>query len=59
MRDWDSLTLAEQTLLRGGARNALPAWSPEHYSYVRSPEVSTLHGPTAMRSPKAKGTALR
>ncbi|SEM31405.1 hypothetical protein [Streptacidiphilus jiangxiensis] len=35
MRDWDSLTLAEQTLLRGGARNALPAWSPEHYSTAR------------------------
>ncbi|MEY9847936.1 hypothetical protein [Streptacidiphilus sp. MAP5-3] len=32
VRDWDSLTLAEQTLLRAGARNLLAAWTPEHYS---------------------------
>lgn len=35
MRDWDSLTLAEQTLLRGGARNGPPAWVPENYSTAR------------------------
>ena len=35
MRDWNSLTLAEQVLLRCGARNIMLDWSPEHYSKER------------------------